>query len=172
MAFQIQRPPRGLANVLSLQTGDTPRTLDTNVHGTIDLLQMYGLTQLQVGRVNAAALAEAAAVNLFLAGGAAFTTPGDVWTVLFGVFGFFTKTATMTALTGEVYVNRVGSSTLLQARELGPFGATETGQPAVGLWMPYPLVCPPGSSVSAVPSIIGTDATAAVSVLAEFGVLG
>lgn len=163
--LKIQRVPQGLQNLLALQGADTPIQLDDKIAGVIDLLQMYGLQQRQGASASNAAAAEGAAVIV--------TPSARDWVVLFGAHGNFTKTATQTALRGEVFLNRTaGSSILLAGEDLGPFGATETGSAAVGGYLPYPLLLPPNSFVFAQASVIGTDATAAVSCVVEFGVIG
>jgi len=161
----VQRVPRGLGEVLSTFGGVTPHTIEDAIRGALDLLQFYGLTQLQTGFANNAAAAEGTAVSLVLS--------ANAWTILFGVTGNITKTGTVTALRGNVTMNRrTQFDALLFSEELGPFGATETGNAAWGGRLPYPLLMPPGSFVSATPAIIGTDANVNVSVFAEFGTLG
>lgn len=164
MPFRIQRVPRGLNELLSIFGGETPRELEDRIRGTIDLLQSYGLTQLQTATTANGAAAEGAAV---------IATPSSSrWTVVFAAHASFTKTATVTALRGEVFLNRAQQSSLLLASEaLGPFGATETGTVSVGGPLPYPMLCPPNSFFFAQASIIGTDASCAVSCTVEFGVI-
>jgi hypothetical protein len=163
--FTIQRVPRGLSNLLSIFGGETPQKLQAEVQGALDLLQFYGLTQLQTISANNAALAENT--------GLIVTPSARQWCVLFAGQATFVKTATMTALWGELYVNRsAGSFMPIAAAALGPFGATETGTVGVGGFLPYPLLLPPGSSVLAQMGILGTDATANVSVACEFGLIG
>lgn len=163
--FKIQRVPRGLSELLSMFGGFTPTELEERSRLTLESMQFYGSQQLQSGFANNAAAAEGAAVSL--------TLHASLWTVLFGVQGAIAKTATMTALRGALTINRrTQFGPLLFSEELGPFGATETGTVSFGGYMPYPLLCPPGTTVSAIASIIGTDANANVSVFAEFGTLG
>ena len=162
--MKIQRVPRGLNELLSIVGGQTPAELEQRTRLTLESIQFYGTQQLQSGFANNAAAAEAAAVNL--------TLHPSAWTVLFGAQGAILKTGTMTALRGEVgIVRRTQFGVMLFAEELGPFGATETGTVSWGGYLPYPLLCPPGTIVNARASVIGTDATANVSVFAEFGVL-
>ena len=162
--FSIQRYPLGIGPLLSVTGGESPKYMNQEVQGSLELLQMYGLTQLQSGFANGAATAEGTAVVLTLA--------ADRWTLLYGVQGAIVKTATMTALRGDVTLNRrTQFGSLLFADELGPFGATETGTVSFGGFLPYPLLCPPGTTVSCTARVIGTDATANVSVFAEFGTL-
>lgn len=166
MPFRIQRVPRGLNDLLSSFGGATPTELEDRTRATLETLQFYGTTQLQAGSANAPAAAEAASIALVLA--------ATRWTVLFNAQGQVVKTATMTALRLAVSLNRnvQGGSAILFSEELGPFGATETGFARIGGMLPYPLLCPPGSAVQTTLDILGTDATANISVVAEFGVLG
>lgn len=165
MSEKIQRVPRGLGEVLSTFGGVTPQSIEDAVRGVLELLQFYGLTQLQSAFATNAAAAEGTAVTV--------TPSASAWTILFGVTGVIGKTATMTALRGELSMNRrTQFGSFLFSDELGPFGATETGNATFGWRAPYPLLLPPGSTISCTPTIIGTDATAVVSVFAEFGTLG
>lgn len=164
MPFRIQRVPRGLNDLLNIFGGGTPIDLEDRVQAGLDVLQMYGTTQLQSG-FGTSTNAEGTAVTI--------TLSTRNWTVLFAAHGSIAKTATMTALFGTVTMNRATQfSPLLFAAQLGPFGATETGTVSFGGVLPYPLICPPGTTISATPAIIGTDATAVISVFAEFGTLG
>lgn len=166
MPFKIQRVPRGLNDLLSISGGQTPIELEERVRSVLDILQLYGQSQLQTGFVNNAASAEAAVTNL--------TLHATSWTVLFSVNCALVKTATLTALAGRISMNRRTEfgSLLFAENNLGPFGATETGTINFGGMLPYPVLCPPGTTVGAVPAIVGTDATVNISVFAEFGVLG
>jgi hypothetical protein len=161
--FPIQRVAQGLLNLLSLQGGNGPHALEENVRSILDVMQLYGLQQLQTLSASANP-AEGSSVSLSLS--------ASSWTVLFGCSAEFTKTATLTALRGQVALTRSGFTQPLAAEELGPFGATETGVATVAFWAPYPIVCPPGSLVTAVPTIIGTDASVFTTARAHFGVLG
>lgn len=162
--MKIQRVPRGLNELLTIAGGVTPTELEQRVRLTLEGLQFYAATQLQSGFANNAAAAEGAAVPL--------TLHATAWTVLFAVQGAIAKTATVTALRGALTINRrTQFGPLLFSEELGPFGATETGTVSFGGYLAYPLLCPPGTVVNAIASIIGTDATANVSVFAEFGVI-
>lgn len=163
MPFRIQRVPRGLNDLLSIFGGQTPTEMEDRLRATLDLLQVYSLTQLQKGATNNAAAAANANVNVSL---------GARWSVLFAASCTVVKTATVTALRGAVLLNRSGQQQIYASAELGPFGATDTG-PATVVFVPsYPLLCPPNTVVTAIAQIIGTDATANVTCSAEFGVLG
>jgi hypothetical protein len=160
----IQRVPQGLLNVLSLQGGRTPVALLDELRGTIETLQMYGLMQRTIETATNAALAE---------GGSVIITTGNVWRVLFCATVHVTKTATMTALRSAVTIGRGNVPSIVHySEELGPFGATETGAANIAFVPPYPWLLPPNSLVNALLQILGTDATAVVSISAEFGILG
>lgn len=165
MPFRIQRVPRGLSDLLSIFGGQSPTELEDRSRLTLESLQFYGTTQLQTAATTNAATAENTSVTVILS--------ATRWTVLFAAHGTVVKTATMTALRADVTLNRgTNFSPLLFSEELGPFGATETGNASFGGWLPYPLVCPPGTQVLCTPRVLGTDATANVSVFAEYGTLG
>jgi hypothetical protein len=167
VAFKIQRVPRGLGDVLSIFGGQTPTDLSEQVGGVLELLQFYGLQQRQLLTNNNAALVEGGQVTIFLP---------NFWCVLFMANMAVIKTATMTALRGGVFLSRAGGAAQPGAcylsEEMGPFGATETGQASLAFVPPYPMLMPPGSTVTAIPLIIGTDANANVFVGCEIGLLG
>lgn len=167
MAFKIQRVPRSLNDILSSFGGQTPTELEERLRATIDLLQMYGLTQEQVAAANNPAEVENGTVGVVLS--------ARNWTVLFDCGVTFIKTATVTALRGSVGVRLngdVNQEYALASEALGPFGATETGAATIVATLPYPRLLPPGSLVIGRPQIIGTDATVNITVGAHFGVLG
>jgi hypothetical protein len=149
---------------LQIFGGLSPIELEDRVRGSIELLQFYGLSQIQTATLTNGAAAEAVPVSV--------TLSADRWTILYCAQGRIAKTATMTALRGDVVLNRrtLNSPTLF-AEELGPFGATDNGVVTFGGMLPYPVICPPGTTVSALATVIGTDATANVAVVAEFGVM-
>lgn len=166
MPFKIQRVPRGLNNLLSISGGETPTALEDRVQASLDLLQFYGLTQLQTATQTAPAQVEAAAT-------ASAILNATSWCVLYSVWGVVVKTATMTACRVTLELNRGAlHSAALFAAELGPFGATETGNAVCGGLLPYPLLCPPGSFTQLRLNILGTDPNANCTIFAEFGVLG
>lgn len=165
MAEKIQRVPRGLNELLTISGGATPRLLEDSLRTVLDTLQLYGMSQLQTTQGSNVAAAEGA--------GAGAVLPANVWIVLFGLTAFVVKTATMTALRVSLQLNRsTTAGSIVLEEELGPFGATETGTVGFGYRFPYPLICPPGSTASALISVLGTDATASITCRAEFGVLG
>lgn len=168
MTLPIQRVPAGLGQLLSTFGGTTPRELEEVAHGSIELLQMYGLSQRQTLVGANGALAEGGSVL-------ALTGAQTNWSVLFGIEMQVVKTGTMTALAASLRIGRNAGAPSLAvhaAASLGPFGATETGTVRLAWWAPYPVLLPPGSQVLVGLDILGTDATAAVNALAEIGILG
>lgn len=165
MPFRIQRTPRGLNELLSIFGGGTPTELEDRVRGTIELLDFYGLSQLQTTIGNNAAAAEGAGTSPAL--------PAKNWFILFGASANVTKTATMTACRADIALNRGTDQGLLlfTSGDLGPFGATETGLCSFGGRLDRPVLCPPGSIMPCLMRIIGTDATAAISAFAEFAII-
>jgi len=165
--FRIQRVPRGLNELLSIFGGQTPVELEDRVRGTLDLLQLYGLSQERVQGLNSAALAEN--TNL------AFALSNTQWTVLFDATVTVIKTATVTAIRASVSVRLNADPNqeyALASESLGPFGATETGAATVVARLSYPRLCPPGSLIVGRLDILGTDANANVTVGAHFGTVG
>lgn len=164
MPEKIQRIPRGLADLLSLQSGLSPVELEDRVRGVIDITQLYGWTQRAMFQFPSAAFAENVP--------AVIAMPGR-WIILFGVSATFAKTATLTALRGNIWLaGYAGTGQIYASEELGPFGATETGNAIVTFVPPYPMILPPTLSIFANASIIGTDATVNIAVSADVGVLG
>lgn len=165
MPETIQRVPRGLANVLGNFSALTPRVMLDELRPTIDLLQMFGNSQRQQLSAQDAALAEGTDLNIVCP---------DAWIVLFAFSLSVVKTATMTALRGDLLINRttVGSGMRYASQELGPFGATETGGASVVFVPPYPLLLSPRSTLVSRLAILGTDATAFCAAFADVGVLG
>lgn len=160
----IQRSPRGILELLS-QKGveNLPQELLRELRPTLDVLQFYGLQQQQAFINTNAALAEGANVSI----------AGSGWAVLFGANALIAKTATMTALSVRIVVIRNGSLGLTVAsRSFDPFGATETGSVSLPWVAPYPMVLAPPWEIRAFLEILGTDATANVSIVADFGALG
>jgi len=168
--FRIQRVPLGLLNLLNTWGGGTPAELEDRVRGTLDLTQLYALQQRRVLFTNNAALAEGGNVDVLT------NEPpgtGNQWAVLFGATFTAVKTATATALRGSIELRRSGgaNSIKLASEELGPFGATETGPCNVVFWAPYPIILVPPWTVFGTLSILGTDANANCTIVAEIGFL-
>lgn len=167
MPTKIQRVPQGLLPLLGAFGGETPPVLADQVLATVDILQLYGLTQVQRQFASNGALAEGGSLAITLTS----------WCVLFGANFNITKTATMTALSANITIFRGGAAAgpngwQVAFGQFSPFGATETGGVVVPWVAPYPLLCPPGTGINGSPLIIGTDATAACSLTVEIGLLG
>jgi hypothetical protein len=166
MPFRIQRVPQGLNDLLSIFGGQTPIELEDRVRGSLELIQYYGLQQQQEIGVANGALAE---------GGTISATSNDTsvrsrFAVLFAASASLAKTATMTAARMRIIVARCGANGVTRAeKELGPFGATETGSTVVTYEPPYPLILRPPWDVSCFLAILGTDATASCSIRCEIG---
>lgn len=159
MPFRIQRVPRGLNDVLNIFGGAGPVELEDRVRATLDTLQLYGNTQRTIA-ANTTVAAENAPLNI--------TVPNNQWWILFGASLEIAKTATMTALRGVIEINGVGYA----SAELGPFGATETGNTHVCFAPSYPMLLAPRTVLAGRASIIGTDANATCSFEVDIGVLG
>lgn len=167
MPFKIQRVPLGLNNLLSTYGGQTPVDLEDRVRAVVELTQFYGLQHKQHLSTNDPALAEGGTVSAI-----AGQTINTQWCVLFVASAVFIKTATMTALRGSVQISRRSNNRIeVASAELGPFGATETGACDVVFVPAYPMLLAPPWDVRAALKILGTDATANVTIQAEVGVL-
>ena len=164
MTFKIQRVPRALNTLLNVSGGATPAELLDGVRGVVDLLQLYGASQLQTRTATNAALAEGANLTI--------TIPANETWILYSLTLLIAKTATMTALRGALFagvdVNTLGG---LASQELGPFGATETGAVRVVFYAPYPRLLFPGMVLAGAAEIIGTDATCNAFLSAQVGIL-
>jgi len=161
----VQRYPAGLLELLNLKGISPPRELADYFQGSIDLLQFFGQSQLQNNAVTSGGIAEGSNVTM--------VPDARSWILLYAAAVTITKTATMTALRAAISLQRAGAlfPTILAQDNLGPFGATETGNASVPWWAPYPVLCPPGTVLLANPVILGTDATCNVTVRAEWAVL-
>lgn len=168
MPFKIQRVPRGLLDLLSIFGGTTPTELEDRVRPTLDMMQMYGSTQLAMFSNSDAALAENSQIT--------FTPSADRWTVVFGGAAIITQTATMTAYHASIS-HSLNGSTIAQASpifstEITFFGATVTGTIRRPFLLPFPRLFPPGTRWFYNLDILGTDATANQSFQVVAGVLG
>lgn len=147
--------------------GRLPKEMLNELRPTLDLLQAYGLTQEVVQGLNNAAAAEGANV--------AFGLGSGTWAVLYDASVTVIKTGTVTALRASISIrlrNDPSQEFALASESLGPFGATETGAASVVWTAPYPRLIPPDSLILGRCDIIGTDATANMTVGAHFGILG
>jgi len=165
MPQKIQRVPRTLQTILSTSGGQTPAELLDQIRATLDLLQLYGLTQWQTRSAADAALVEGGNVTL--------TVPtNEVW-VLFSAAFLIAKTATATALRAGIQLGPDATQmSSVVSEQLGPFGATETGAVRAVFVSPYPRVLPGGSLIRGTLEILGTDANASTVLTASVGVLG
>jgi hypothetical protein len=166
MAGLVQRVPAGLLQVLNaVSGGENPRLIGEQVSGVLDLLQFYGLSQRTNLTATNAALAEGATLGIVLP---------NSWCVMYGIEFQVTKTATLTALSTSISLQRNAgaSSSCVSDREYTAFGATVTGVQRHGWFAEYPVLMPPGSVIIARADIIGTDATVSAGLITEIGVLG
>jgi hypothetical protein len=162
--MKIQRVPRGLNDLLSISGGNTPVDLQNEVRPVIDLLQFYGLNQITTLAQTQAALAEGGVVEIVV--------PSNQYWLLYAAHTSIVKTATMTALSASIQIGATPNFGVYDTRALGPFGATETGTARSCYPCPVPKLLLPGWSVRCGLDILGTDATANVSIVVHVGVLG
>ena len=164
MPLPISRVPRGLSDLLTIFGGQSPQVLSEAVMGVIDVREFYGLVNFTTLATSNAALAEGSAVSL--------TVPvGQIW-LLYSLHATIVKTATQTALRADLQIGQGGNFGVVAAEELGPFGATETGDARFAYVPGTPRILLPNFQVRCQLEILGTDATANVSVVAAVGVLG
>lgn len=165
--FRIQRIPRGLQNLLGMFGPNTPESLGDEICGTLELLQMYGLSQLQTLTTSNAAVAVGGAVQLVI--GPAGPSVG--WSVLFNAEARVGKAVAMTALAAGVTINRGGLAPTSSHVAYGePVRFVGTGTFVVPFVPAYPILLPPGSSILAtVEELVGV-ANAPVTVQADLGI--
>jgi hypothetical protein len=168
MALRIQRVPRGLNDLLSIFGGETPTDLAPQVYGMVDLLQFYALSQDVHFSSNDPALAEGGTVTN--------TISNTNWVVLLDLNATVVKTGTMTACWLNMFARKNALASFeysLENGSMGPFGATETG--AVTLtWKQTPSfrLLPPGTQLGVRLTVLGTDATANVTLGQHVAILG
>ena len=159
----IQRHPFGLLDALSIKGVSPPSNLGETVAPVLDLLQFYGLQQMQRRNAFNVALAEAASLTL--------TVPANEYWLLYDLGGSVVKTGTMTAFQCSVGYGPAGQNVGVLDFNGTPFGATETGTAIFGMPMPYPRLLLPTWEIVYRLNILGTDANANCSVAALVGVL-
>jgi hypothetical protein len=160
--FDIQRVPQGLQNLLNLFGPGTPPVLNQNVQGVLELLQYYGLNQRTV-IANSQVVATAVGVSL-----PALAS----WAVLYALSADFVSGAADVTIKLSTSINRGGLGIGFNA--VGPL--TITAGTTIRLvtpenWLPYPLLCPPGTLLSAIGEW-NAAGNRTVSVSAEVGFLG
>lgn len=161
---KVQRVPEGLLQLLSLQGGRTPSEIENSIQGALDLLQFYGLTQLQTGGAGPTACAVGVGIT--------FTPAPNAWSVLFAATGTAILTATMTTSWLFLgYQRRPGATMPIATGEVSATAAV-AGNQTLGAILPYPLLLPPGATLFLTPETIGVDATVTLVLQAEYGVLG
>lgn len=160
----VQRYPIGLTELLGFKGLSPPSMFSELVHGSIDLLQFYGQTQLQRRLVNNAALAQGGTLTL--------AVPSTENWVLFGVAAVAVITAPVTAF-GVSLARGLPGNSVPFANAITPSGFI----PAVastqqwGWTAPTPqLLLPTTEILLRLDTLIGV-ANANVTLSAAFGVL-
>lgn len=162
----VQRVPLSILSLLGMKGFDNlPDGFSKTVVPTIDMFQAFGVTALQWRSANNAAAAAGTGISV--------TLSATDWCVLFSATGTVGLTATMTSGWGQVNVRRQGASGAALTTFAGDFSGTSAiaGNQTLGGILPYPLLCPPGTTVAFTPEALGTDPTANITVVAEFGLL-
>lgn len=164
MSLKVSRVPRGLGDLLTSFGGLSPQSLLEELRGVIDVREFYGLNNFTTLSTTNAALTEGNAV--------AQTVPvGQIW-LLYSAHAAIVKTATMTALRANIQVGQGSNFGVVAAEELGPFGATETGDVRFPYVPATPRILLPNFQVRCQLEILGTDANASVGIVVAVGVLG
>ena len=144
--FTIQRPPRGLLDLLGLKGfGDNPTELEDKVRGTVDLSQMYLADQF-VSLATATANVSANGFN-FAATTILTCPPGTLWFVSGFVAQRSVALAAATQVSVQLGINRLGA---VSAMPLAPDERVVlTGETfALGVcFNPGQLVMRPGDSL-------------------------
>lgn len=164
MAFTIQRVPRGLADVLTIFGGETPRDLAPEVRGSLELLQLYGSTQLQVASAANAALAQNGNIDIVV--------PATQHWVVFQMAALVANTATMTGLELALALGPSAALSVAVQTMEKTAGFAAGASIRIAWAAPYPRVLFPGAVLRFQLSRLGTDATANCLLSAQVGVLG
>lgn len=163
--YDIQRVPLGLQPLLGLFGSGTLPSIEPNAKGTLELLQFYGLNQRKV-----------AAVATAVATGVAVTIPNteisaSSWFVLYSLGANFVINALDSAVSLFTNINRGGIG--IHHDAVGPivFAAGPTNRLLTPRpWLAYPLICPPGTLLSAIGEWNGAG-NRTITVSAEVGIL-
>lgn len=161
MSMQIQRVPRGLANLISSFGGLTPRELEDQVRACIDATQFYGL-QTYIRQLGTdPALALGGTINL--------TVPATEFWLLYDVGCNIVGAAGMTSAHISFAVGPTGSETAFFSF-VPPPAIAATFQD--GLTLPYPRLLLPGWRLQLRLNNLQGVANASVAFSAGVGVLG
>jgi hypothetical protein len=166
MPEKIQRVPGGLLNVLSISGGRTPQELEDRVTASLELMQLYGLSQLQLPLTVDGALASAGTVDIIV--------PATQWWVFFQANVSVTEQAALTSLQLQLVLFFAQQSNQIIGwnEKRGAAGTFVAGDEFIVHHVsPYPRVLPPLTRIRARPRFAGV-ATVACGVTATVGVLG
>lgn len=166
-AFDIQRVPAGLQNVLNLFGPGTPPRLAQELAGTFDLLQFYGLNQRQVLAVSNGALAAATAQDLVL-------TPGTQWGLLYSIGASIPSAAALTQVAFGFSLQRGSSGVFAPLYvDRSPYAVYPAAQVVRSAYMlPYPLLLPPLTTLRGFLDLLVGVANSAYTLSAEVGLFG
>lgn len=158
----VQRIPAGLLELLSAKTsGLTLDSMNREIRGVIDLMQMFGLAQpLETVRVVDAAIAEGSAMQLVV--------PADEWWLLYAASTQFTSTTTGTfVMSIRISSNTDSAQTVALARVSSGLAIAATFVSGAIFVPPQPMLLPPNTILWGVLDLLGVDATAAMSMNAR-----
>lgn len=162
----IQRFPGGLLELLASKTlGENPRELGAVVNPSIDVLQCYGLSNVEHVSV-AGTIAENAGVSI--------TVPPTEWWLLYAMDGRAGISATQTGVQIGIGMSKaltVGAITRLAGGHFAnsDFGAGTGGSDvSLAFFAPgIPWLLPPETTLWLILEVLGTDATCDVDLTAR-----
>lgn len=168
MPEKIQRVPRGLNNLLTISGGQTPQLISDQITGTLDLLQFYGLTQVQRRQAVDAAWVEGTLMTI--------TVPATEYWIWYTAELSMAKSATVTTMEASLAYGPAGQQVTVQhfSRAPGTTAAAgvDTGTLVFGFQSNYPVVLLPTWTITARLDILGADANVGAALSALVGVLG
>lgn len=159
----IQRVPRGLSEALTIFGGQTPVKLGDTAVGQIDLLQFYGLSQIQLPTTVDGALASAGTVDIIV--------PQTQWWLFFQSNVSVTEQAALTSLQLQLGFLMQQQSNQLVAFAEKKAGFIATDEFILAHVSPYPRLLPPLTRIRARARFAGV-ATVACGITATVGVFG
>lgn len=159
----VQRYPVGLTALLDFKGLSPPSQFSELVHGSLDLMQFYGQTQLQRRIANNPALAQGGAVTI--------TVPGSEAWVLFSIQGAVTTTAPMTAVRVGLTLGQPTLQATFASSPANHFTPGVAANQGFAFLMPYPRLILPGSELGVTLEVLVGAANANVSLILQVGVL-
>lgn len=159
----VQRYPIGLTTLLDFKGLSPPSQFSELVHGSVDLMQFYGQTQLQRRIANNAALAQGGSVTM--------TVPNSEAWVLFSMQGAVTTAVAMTAVRVGLTLGQPALQATFASSPNGHFTPAVVANQGFAVLMPYPRLLLPGTELGVALEVLVGVANANVSLIVQVGVL-